>query len=197
MAHIKFDVFEQLNKTKRLIEAIISDENLCKRIHDVADLCVSALNAGNKLFFIGNGGSAADAQHMAGEYVSRFLFDRPGLAAIALTTDSSIMTAIGNDYGYRMLFSRQIEALAKEGDVLFAYSTSGNSENVVEGLKVARTRSVHCVGMTGASLGAMDPLCDFLIKMPSKETPIIQEGHLMIGHSICALVEAEIFGGKR
>ena len=142
----------------------------------------------------GNGGSAADAQHIAGELVSRFEFDRPGLPAIALTTDTSILTAIGNDYGYHRLFARQIEALGNKGDIFIAYSTSGNSENICEALGVAKEREIITVGMTGNKGGKMNILCDFLIEIPSSSTPKIQEGHLVIGHIICGLIEDELFG---
>jgi len=130
---------------------------------------------------------------MAGEFVSRFNYDRPGLAAVALTVDSSILTAIGNDYGYDYVFARQIEALGQAGDVFFAYSTSGNSANIIRALEAAKAKQVSRVGLTGNRGGAMNPLCDYLLAMPSAHTPRIQEGHLMVGHAICAAVEARMF----
>jgi len=197
MEVLSFDIVAQLRKTSALVNTILNDRDVIASIERAADTCVAALHAGNKLLFAGNGGSAADAQHMAGEYVSRFMFDRPGLSAIALTTDTSILTAIGNDYGYEKLFSRQISALGRPGDVFFAYSTSGDSPNIVAALAEARQMSITTIGMTGSRGGKMDSLCDLLIRMPSAETPIIQEGHLMVGHSICASVEAQMFGGAR
>lgn len=170
-----------------------SDTELMSEVTNIADECVSRLQKGKKLLFAGNGGSAADCQHMAGEYVSRFLFNRDGLPAIALTTDSSILTAIGNDYGFENLFSRQVEALGASGDLLFCYSTSGNSENILKAIKTAKKMNICVVGMTGFSKGKMDNMCDYLIQIPSKHTPHIQEGHLIAGHAICAAVEQHIF----
>jgi D-sedoheptulose 7-phosphate isomerase len=141
----------------------------------------------------GNGGSAADAQHWAGELVSRFHYDRPGLPAIALTTDSSILTAIGNDYGYERVFARQVEALGVAGDVLIAISTSGNSPNVVAALEAARGRGIATIGFSGETRGAMAALSDICIHIPSRSTPRIQEGHEVLGHAICAMIEAAIF----
>jgi D-sedoheptulose 7-phosphate isomerase len=141
----------------------------------------------------GNGGSAADAQHIAGEFVSRFAFDRPGLPAIALTTDTSILTAIGNDYGYDKLFVRQVQAHAQKGDVLIAYSTSGKSPNVVAALEEAKSRGVVCIGMTGNRGGPMQGLCDHYLDVPSADTPKIQEGHAVLGHILCGLVELAMF----
>ena len=156
-----------------------SDTQLMSEVTNIADECVSRLQKGKKLLFAGNGGSAADCQHMAGEYVSRFLFNRDGLPAIALTTDSSILTAIGNDYGFENLFSRQVEALGASGDLLFCYSTSGNSENILKAIKTAKKMNVCVVGMTGFGKGKMDDMCDYLIQIPSEYTPHIQEGHLI------------------
>jgi len=179
--------------TARLIAAMSEDPTLCRTVAGAAALVVDALRAGGKLLLCGNGGSAADAQHWAGELVSRFRYDRPGLAAVALTTDTSILTAIGNDYGYERLFARQVEALGRPGDVLFALSTSGRSPNILAALAAARQCGLRTVGFTGAQEGAMDPLCDLLIRVPHAETPHIQEGHAAIGHAICAIVEATLF----
>ena len=158
-----------------------------------ADLMVAAYRGGAKLLFFGNGGSAADAQHIAGEFVSRFAFDRPGLPAIALTTDTSILTAIGNDYGYEKLFARQVQALGNRGDVLIGYSTSGKSPNVLNAFREARAKGLTCVGLTGNRGGPMSELCDYLLEVPSADTPKIQEGHLVLGHILCGLVENAIF----
>lgn len=180
-------------ETARLLAAMAEDRALCAAVAAAADMVAASLRAGGKLLLCGNGGSAADAQHWAGELVSRFHYDRPGLAAVALTTDTSILTAIGNDYGYERLFARQVEALGRAGDVLFALSTSGRSPNILAALAAARAGGIRTVGFTGAREGAMEPLCDLLIRVPHAETPRIQEGHEAIGHAICALVEATLF----
>ena len=158
----------------------------------IANVCVKALRAGNKIFFCGNGGSAADAQHLAAELVGKLNFKRPALAAIALTTDTSILTAIGNDYGFEYIFSRQIEALGKEGDVLIAISTSGNSENVHNAIHAAKDRKIITVGMTGGKGGTMN--CDLIYKATSSNTQEIQEMHIKIGHEFCSIIEQEMFG---
>jgi len=187
------DVQAAIRDTGRLLETMAADAALCETTAQAVALVVTALQAGRKLLLCGNGGSAADAQHWAGELVSRFYYDRPGLPAIALTTDTSILTAIGNDYGYDRVFSRQVEALGQQGDVLFAISTSGNSKNVIAAIDAARARGIAVVGFTGASGGAMAGLCDLCIRIPSPSTPRIQEGHEVLGHAICAMVEAAIF----
>ena len=178
------------------VKRLTTGDAMIDLVSAIAGECVASINAGGKLLFAGNGGSAADSQHMAGEYVSRFLIERPGLPAIALTTDTSILTAIGNDYGYEELFSRQIQALGDAGDVLFVYSTSGNSGNCLKGIAMARSKNIKIVGMTGMKGGAMDSKCDLIVRVPSNSTPHIQEGHLIIGHAICAMVEHSIFGNK-
>jgi D-sedoheptulose 7-phosphate isomerase len=175
------------------LAALADDASIAATIDAIARACVTALRAGGKVLFAGNGGSAADAQHLAGEFVSRFNFDRPGLAGIALTTDSSVLTAIGNDYGYEHVFRRQVQALARRGDVLLGLSTSGNSPNVVAALAEARGLGVVTVGFTGNRNGRMDSLCDHLIRVPSALTPRIQEGHIVVGHTLCGVVEAMMF----
>jgi D-sedoheptulose 7-phosphate isomerase len=186
-------VAEAIRTTATLLDAMANDTALCAATETAAARVTAALKAGHKLMICGNGGSAADAQHWAGELVSRFYYDRPGLAAIALTTDSSILTAIGNDYGYDRVFARQVEALGQPGDVLFAISTSGNSKNILAALEAARAREIVTVGFTGEAGGAMAGLCDLCIRVPSPSTPRIQEGHEVLGHAICAMVEAAIF----
>jgi D-sedoheptulose 7-phosphate isomerase len=151
------------------------------------------LQQGGKILLAGNGGSAADAQHIAGEFVSRFAFDRPGLPAIALTTDTSIITAIGNDYGYEKLFARQVQANGNKGDVFIGYSTSGTSPNILRAFEEARKQGLVCIGLTGDRGGPMLELCDYLLEVPSNDTPKIQEGHLVLGHILCGLVENAIF----
>lgn len=188
-------VAKEIRTTAAMLDTLAGDASICAAVAEVADLVVDRLQAGRKLLVCGNGGSAADAQHWAGELVSRFYYDRPGLPAIALTTDSSILTAIGNDYGYERVFARQVEALGQSGDVLFAISTSGRSPNILTALRAAREKGMATVGFTGNGPGSaeMEPLCDLLIRVPSASTPRIQEGHEVLGHTICALVEAAIF----
>lgn len=184
----------QLGASSKVIHSIASSEGMVQQIEQAAKVCVHSLGTGAKLLFAGNGGSAADAQHMAGEFVSRFNFDRPGLPAIALTVDTSVLTAIGNDYGYEHVFSRQVEALGGRGDVLFAYSTSGRSPNILRAAEAARAAGIYVIGMTGDRESTFGDACDLCIRVPSSDTPRIQEGHLLIGHTICALVEEAIFG---
>ena len=183
----------EFEKSKRLLDTLSSDETLHRQVLEVVAVSVEALRRGNKILFAGNGGSAADAQHWAGELVSRFNYDRPGLPGIALTTDTSILTAIGNDYGYERLFARQIQALGVKGDVLYALSTSGNSKNVLRGIETAHTAGMKVIGFTGQSGGAMAERCTICLRMPSSETPKIQEGHELLGHLICGMIEREMF----
>jgi D-sedoheptulose 7-phosphate isomerase len=183
----------ELRKTASVIGALVADAELARTIETVARLCAKALRDGNKLLLAGNGGSAADAQHLAAELVSRFYFDRPGLAAVALTTDTSALTAIGNDYGFERLFARQVDALGRKGDVFIGLSTSGNSPNILKALDEARLKGLVTVGLTGQGGGRMAALCDHCLRMPSSETPRIQEGHIVVGHTVCALIEREMF----
>lgn len=187
---IRNSIFETINT----MESVLNNEDLLIQIQSASNQCINAFKNGKKILLAGNGGSAADAQHIAGEFVSRFNFDRPGLPAIALTTDTSILTAIGNDYGYQNLFSRQIQAIANSGDIFIAYSTSGNSLNIINALKEAKKMGVICIGLTGGRGGQMDGLCDILLAMPSMLTPKIQEAHLVVGHIICGIAEEQIFG---
>jgi len=178
-------------------ESIVSDAALLSSTIKVSLICTNAYKSGKKILIAGNGGSAADAQHFAGELVSRFYFDRPALAAIALTTDTSILTAIGNDYGYEDIFSRQIQAHGQSGDVFIAISTSGNSLNIIKAMHEAKRLGMTVIGLTGQGGGAMKPLCDMCLCIPSNSTPRIQEGHLLIEHSLCACIEEELFGQQR
>ena len=178
-----------LTKTK-IIENV---ENI-ESIQRAARICIECLKNNNKILLAGNGGSAADAQHIAGELVSKFYFDRPALNATALTTDTSILTAIGNDYGYEKLFERQIQAKGRKDDVFIAISTSGNSKNIVLALEECKRKNMKTIGLTGKNKCIMDELCDIIIKVPSSSTPNIQESHIMIGHIICAIIEEEMFG---
>lgn len=184
----------QISKSIETKQQILNDESLVTQIKQAGLKCIEIYKNGNKTLIAGNGGSAADAQHIAGEFVSRFYFDRPGIPSIALTTDTSILTAIGNDYGYERLFARQLEANGVKGDLFIGISTSGNSKNILEALKVCKNKGIFSVGLSGQSGGAMQELCDLCIKVPSNETPRIQESHILIGHMICAIVEEELFG---
>ncbi len=183
----------QISTARDVMESMLEDAVLLAAIQVAANTCISSLKAGGKILLAGNGGSAADAQHIAGEFVSRFAFDRPGLPAIAITTDTSILTAIGNDYGYELLFARQIQALGNREDVFIGYTTSGSSPNVIKAFELAKEAGLFCIGMTGARKRLPSHLCDVLIEIPSLDTPKIQEGHLVVGHIICGLVENALF----
>ena len=183
----------EFTKVQENFRRMADSATIAQQIVDAVALCVASLRSGGKIMFAGNGGSAADAQHWAGELVSRFYDDRPGLPAIALTTDTSALTAIGNDYGYDYTFARQLEALGREGDVFFAISTSGNSPNILRACHAARDRGVRTIGLTGEAGGKLAELSDICFRIPSKETPRIQEGHEFIGHIVCALIEQEMF----
>ena len=187
-------IADQIRASISTKQAILSDKGLMRNIAAAAQMIVAAYEQGKKTLLAGNGGSAADAQHIAGEFVSKFYFDRPGIASIALTTDTSIITAIGNDYGYDKLFSRQIQAQGSAGDVFIGISTSGNSANLVEALRMCGQKGIKTIGLTGFTGGEMDSMCDLCIKVPSGETPRIQESHILIGHIICCIVEEKLFG---
>ncbi len=187
-------ISNQVKKSIDVKQKLLDSQELMNLVQEVALKCVEVYKNGNKTLIAGNGGSAADAQHIAGEFVSRFYFDRPGLASIALTTDTSIITAIGNDYGYEKLFSRQVQANGVTGDIFIGISTSGNSTNVIEALKECKEKGIITVGLTGEKGGKMSEMCDYCIRVPSNETPRVQEAHILIGHIICAVVEEAIFG---
>lgn len=184
---------KSIRASARVVEAMSTDSELLADLRQAIDTCVGCLRMGGKILFMGNGGSAADAQHLAGELVSRFEYDRPGLAAIALTTDTSILTAIGNDYGYEHLFSRQVQALGRRGDVLIGISTSGNSPNVVNALATARDSGIHTIGMTGNKPCKMSDISDIRLRAPSPDTPLIQQCHITLGHILCREIEREMF----
>ena len=189
-SYIKREIQESIQAKQRILE----DSNLLDTILEATDAVLEAYKRGNKTLIAGNGGSAADAQHIAAEFVSRFAFDRPGIPSIALTTDSSILTAVGNDYGFDRVFARQVEANGVEGDIFIAISTSGNSTNILEAINSAKAKHITTIGLTGGDGGKMADICDITIKVPSSSTPRIQESHIMIGHIICAIVEEELFG---
>jgi D-sedoheptulose 7-phosphate isomerase len=188
------------DRIQRSIDAkkiLLLDSNFQNLVAQVAMRIVQSLRAGGKVFFFGNGGSAADAQHLAAEFVGRYLKERSGLPALALTVNSSCVTAIGNDYGFERVFARQIEALGKEGDVAVGISTSGNSSNVVRALEAAKSKSIFTVALTGASGGTIKDVADCTIRIPSEETPRIQECHILTGHVICEIAELMLFGESK
>jgi len=175
------------------LTALRSEPQHRKVMEAMADIIVAALRQGRKLMICGNGGSAGDAQHIAGEFIGRLMYDRAPLAAIALTTDSSVLTATANDYGYPHIFERQVLGLGQAGDVLLGISTSGNSPNVVRALTAARENGLATLGFTGAGGGAMGESCDLLLKAPSTNTAIVQQLHIVAAHIVCALVERQMF----
>ena len=172
---------------------VLTNDKLLQTINDIVDVLVAALKRGNRIYFCGNGGSAADAQHLAAELSGRFYKDRHALRAEALHCNASYSTAISNDYSFDIVYSRLIEGIADAGDVLVGLSTSGNSVNIVKAFETARTKDVVTIGFTGMSGGLLKELSNYLINIPSTDTPRIQESHIMIGHIICQLVEGEYF----
>lgn len=192
-------IVRTINESIAVKQAIVADPDLIVQIGKLADACVAALRGGNRILLAGNGGSAADAQHIAAELVSRYAFDRPGLPSIALSTDTSMLTAIGNDYGYDQVFRRQLEANGRQGDVFVGISTSGNSPNIIAALKRASELGIITAGLTGLNGARMKPYCEHCLQVPSTSTPRIQESHIMVGHIICGIIEDTIFGalGKK
>lgn len=189
-------VREKLREGVAVMEAVTRDAALHATLAAAAEATAEALLSGRKLMVAGNGGSAADAQHIAAEFVSRLVDDRPAMRALALTTDTSILTAVGNDYGFERLFARQIEALGQTGDVFLAISTSGNSANVLRALEQCRALGIVTIGLTGNTGGKMPPLCDYLLRMPSEVTMYIQQAHLALEHIFSLLVEQRYFAAK-
>ncbi len=187
------DIEHKIGEHIEVIEAI---RPLAGRLAELGRHMSECLAGGGKILWMGNGGSAADSQHMAAEFVGRFTRERRGLASIALTTNTSILTAVGNDYGYEKIFSRQIDALCKPGDIVVGISTSGNSPNIIEAMKLARERQATTVGFTGGDGGAMKADADYCLTVPSKVTARIQEAHILIGHLLCDWVEASFVDGS-
>ncbi|MFB3909407.1 MAG: D-sedoheptulose 7-phosphate isomerase [Candidatus Eisenbacteria bacterium] len=184
------EIVDRIRESIRVKQSLEAQAGL---IRQIAEQWIDSLKDGGRILYFGNGGSAADAQHMACELSGRFYKNRPGLAAVSLTTNSSCLTAIGNDFGYDEVFARQLEGLARPGDVAVGISTSGNSESVLRALRKAREMGLVTTGMTGRTGGALPPLVDLCLRVDSDETPRIQEGHILAGHIICELVEREIF----
>jgi D-sedoheptulose 7-phosphate isomerase len=182
-------VTDRIRESAAVFEAMLVDGNLLELVRQLAEVCINSLERGGKLLLIGNGGSAADAQHLAAELVGRYLRDRRALPAIALTTNSSCVTAIGNDYSYEQIFSRQIEALGNRTDVAIGISTSGNSRNIVRAMQAAREIGMSTAAFTGRTGGALKDRVEHCLCIPSDETPRIQEGHILIGHIVCEIIE--------
>jgi D-sedoheptulose 7-phosphate isomerase len=187
-------ITEHFRRSREALERAAADGEMMQAMIRATETMATALRSGNKLLIAGNGGSAADAQHIAGEFLSRLNFDRNPLPAIALTTDTSVLTAIGNDYGFEHVFERQVRGLARKGDVLLAISTSGRSPNILAGLRAARALGAATVGFTGSTDSPMLALCDICLRAPSDSTPQIQQIHIVAAHAICGLVEQELFG---
>ena len=185
---IKHEFNEHLKTTE------VTMESIGKLIEVAAEICIDCLKKGNKILLFGNGGSAADAQHIAAEIVGRYKTERKGLSAIALTTDTSALTAISNDYGYLHVFDRQVEALANEGDVLIGISTGGSSANIVSALKIAQDLGCKAIGFSGKDGGEFNNFCDVNIVVPAEDTPRIQEMHIVIGHTMCHLIDQAFDG---
>jgi D-sedoheptulose 7-phosphate isomerase len=181
-----------LEESRAAFDACAADAGFMETLERIADVLAAALAAGGKILLCGNGGSAADAQHIAGELLSRFETERAPLAAIAITVNSSTVTAIGNDYGYEHVFARQALGLGRPGDVLIGLSTSGRSPNVLNALAAVRGKGLITIGFTGAGGGSMEACCDHLLRVPSSRTPVIQQVHMTAGHIVCALVEQRL-----
>jgi D-sedoheptulose 7-phosphate isomerase len=186
-------VSKSIESSIALKERLLKTENLVATVSRVTEILIDTFKAGKKVLLFGNGGSAADAQHIAAEFVGRFAFDRPALPALALSVNTSCVTAIGNDYGFDRVFSRQIEALARSGDVAIGISTSGQSQNVILAMSIAKKMGLHTIGLTGSAEGGLADAVEYCIRVPSSETPRIQECHILIGHIISELVEQTIF----
>jgi len=188
------EIKDYLNESINVKTRLLNDEIIIGKINKAFNLILESLDKGGKIIFAGNGGSAADSQHLAAEFVSRFMFDRPGLPSIALTTDTSVITAIGNDYGYELLFKRQLQALANINDIFIGISTSGNSKNIINALEFCNEINIKSIGLTGSNKGIMNSLCSLTIEVPSNKTSFIQESHIAIGHILCMLVEEKLYG---
>jgi len=189
---MKQRIEDHIQRSLHAKSQILNDATFLSQIETAANLCAKALQEGKKVLFAGNGGSASDAQHLAAELVGRYKFDRAPLASIALTTDTSALTAIGNDYGFKDIFSRQVNALANEGDVFVGISTSGNSENIIEACQAARDKNCHIIGMSGEK-GKLKDIADITLAVPAPETATIQEVHIMLGHILCDGIEQILF----
>ena len=189
-------VAERIEESLAVHQALLANEAFLAEVAEVAGAIADSLGRDGTIFFFGNGGSAADAQHLAAELAGRYLLDRPGLAGLALTTNTSCLTAIGNDYGYDLVFARQLEALGSAGDVAIGISTSGNSPNVLRAFEAARAKRMTTVGLTGAEGGKLRPLADYCLRIPAEQTARIQEAHILVGHILCEIVEERMFTSR-
>lgn len=188
------DIIDRITEAESLKKRMLDSSNLIDAINASVNIILNSYkNSGGRIYFAGNGGSAADAQHLAAELVGRFYLNRASLNAEALTVNSSSVTAIANDFGYDKLFARAIEGKGRAGDVFVGISTSGNSENIVQAIKKCKEMDIKTIGFTGEKVGKMDELCDIMVKIPSVDTPRVQEGHILAGHILCELVEREMF----
>ncbi|MBN1108923.1 MAG: D-sedoheptulose 7-phosphate isomerase [Bacteroidales bacterium] len=194
---MKDRIRKQIKESADLKLRLLESEELIEGIVKASEAIVAAFKKGKKLLLAGNGGSAADAQHMAAEFVNRFTFDRPGIPALALTTDTSVLTAVGNDYSFTKVFARQLTTLGNAGDVFMAISTSGESANIIEALGAAREKNIFTIGLTGSEGGKMNGLCDVCLRVASVKTARIQEAHILIEHIICFLTEEQLYPGRR
>jgi len=191
--NMKEYIKDQIKKSYETKQEIYKNEELINNIETVSKKCVELYRGNNKTILAGNGGSAADAQHIAAEMVGRYGFDRPSLPSLALTTDTSALTAIGNDYGYDQVFSRQLEGMGQDGDIFIGISTSGNSVNIIKAFQSAKKKNILTVALVGRDGGEMAKIADIALVVPSDSTPRIQESHILIGHIICDIIEKEIF----
>ncbi len=182
-----------ISQSVSIKQQLLQDDQIVSTVSTTVDVIVAAFKAGNKVLFCGNGGSAADAQHLAAEFSGRFYIDRPALPAEALHCNTSYLTAVANDYGYYLIYARLLQGIGNKGDVLVGLSTSGNSKNICKAFEVAKEKGMITIGLTGDTGGALKPLCDYLINIPSADTPRIQECHMLLGHIICQLVEEKLF----
>ncbi len=189
-------ISESIEQSIATKQAILADHDFMSRIEKAADMIIASLRSGGKIHFCGNGGSAADAQHLAAELSGRFYYDRPPLNAEALHCNTSYLTAVGNDYGYDHIFARLMRGTARKGDVLIGISTSGNSSNILKAYEACKEMGISIISFTGKTGGAMKELSDLLLNVPSTDTPRIQECHIMIGHIICEIVESALFPKK-
>jgi D-sedoheptulose 7-phosphate isomerase len=192
---LKNSVERSIRESIAVKETLVRDAEIVSAIAQISEILIATFRKQNKVILFGNGGSAADAQHVAAEFVGRFAFDRAALPAMALSVNTSCLTAIGNDYGFDLVFSRQIEALGRAGDAAIGISTSGNSPNVIQGISVAKKMGLHTIGLCGKNGGKLKDAADLCVCAPSSETPRIQECHILIGHVISELVEKAIFHG--
>lgn len=191
------EIKKQIRESVEIKQLLLNNEIVLSCIQDAAEMCIESLRKGNKIMLAGNGGSAADAQHIAGELVNRFGFDRPAIAALAISTDTSVTTSIANDSSYNFIFSRQVEAIGIKGDVLITLSTSGNSTNILEAIKSAAKKGIATIGFSGSKGGKMSELCNIIVKVPSESTPRIQEVHILIGHILCHIIETSLYSAKQ